>query len=144
MGGCFGLGRRHGPAHEGANQSEDEEDALGQSLCFFIPSRTSWSEKMSNQPNSTPSPRRIPTVWREKPHWGASGLPFMKSMMGARRMRASSRSDKGTAALGVAEVVESGAAAADDDEPAEGANDWSEADRAGAHEPECRERSVCP
>lgn len=83
----------------------------------------------------------MPTVWREKPHCGASGLPFIKSMMGARCMSASSRSESGTGALGVADVVDSGAAAADD-EPAEGAKDWSEAERAGAHEPECRERSV--
>lgn len=110
---------------------DEEECVLGQSLCFFKPSLTSWSEKMSNHPNSTPSPRRIPTVCLEKPHWGLSGLPFIKSMIGARSMRDVSFSERDTGGLGTAEVDERGGW-----EGAEGEKEAREAESAGAHDPE--------
>lgn len=54
--------------------------SLGQSLTFFNPCRRSSSLRISNQANSTPFSLRSPTVCREKPHFGAVGLPFMKSI----------------------------------------------------------------
>ena len=44
------------------------------------PLRTLSSVRMSKCPNSTPCSRRRPTICLEKPHRGASGLPFMKSI----------------------------------------------------------------
>lgn len=38
---------------------------------------TSSSLKMSNHANSTPFSRNRPTIWRENPHLGDDGLPFM-------------------------------------------------------------------
>ena len=51
--------------------------SLGQSLTRFSPCLTSSSLKISNHANSTPFSLNRPTVWRENPHFGAEGLPFM-------------------------------------------------------------------
>lgn len=53
--------------------------SLGQSLMTLSFCRTSSSLKMSNQANSTPFSRSSPTIWREKPHLGEDGLPFMNN-----------------------------------------------------------------
>lgn len=55
-------------------------------LRFQIPDRNSGSSKTLKAANflgSTPCRPRIWMLAREKPHWGDSGVPFMKRTTGA-------------------------------------------------------------
>jgi hypothetical protein len=99
---------------------------------------------MSKLPKRTPSCRSSATVFCEKPHFGLSGLPFMKSITSWRsmslRQRSSSSSCVSCAGAG-ALVEESGALAP---VAAGAACEATAAESAAALAPEMRESSVWP
>ena len=53
---------------------------VGHSENSFNPCLTSSSARILKNPYRTPFSRSKPTVCREKPHCGAEGVPFMKSI----------------------------------------------------------------
>lgn len=114
---------------------------VGQSEKVFRPCLTSSSARILKKPYRTFFSRRMPTIVREKPHWGADGVPFMKSMTGAaltslarRSLRSSSFG--GSVVAEVADVVVSCAGGSEDGDVC----NWRAEEREAGLAPETRVR----